>query len=78
MLVVRAQVNAGVAPHGDGKNDVSGENERLDPDFWQDFHDQRSQGHDDECTRSKNESCIGGGVAIKALEHLRNQHRRSE
>src|SRR6266481_3222696 len=78
MLVVSAQVNAGVAPHGNGKNNVSGENEWLDSNLRQDFHDQRSQSDDDEGTRTKNESCIGGAVAVEALEHLGNQHRRAE
>src|SRR2546429_2653050 len=50
----------------------------LMPTRGKDLHDQRSQSHDDECSRSKNEPCIGSGVAVQALEHLGDQHGRTE
>src|SRR2546425_10879511 len=65
-------------PHGNGKDDVPRENQRLDAHLGQDSYNERRKSHDDECSRSKNEPCICRGVAVQALEHLRNQHRRPE
>src|SRR5258708_2969135 len=67
VFVVRTQVNAGVTPHGNSKDDVSREDQRLDANFREDSHNQRSQSHDDECTGSKNQPGICRRVAIQAL-----------
>src|SRR5260370_12566337 len=67
VLVVRTQVNAGVTPHGNSKDDVSREDQRFDANFREDSHNQRSQSHDDECTGSKNQPGICRRVAIQAL-----------
>jgi len=70
-FIVCAEIDAGVAPHGNGKDDVPNENERLDPDLGQNPHDYRCQSHDDECTGPENQSCVGSSVAVQALEHLK-------
>jgi hypothetical protein len=50
VFVVCAEINAGVSSHGNGKNEISEENERLDTDSRENPHNYRGQGNDDEYT----------------------------
>src|SRR6516164_9393809 len=73
VLVVSAKVDASVLPHSQGEDHIPDEDERLDTKLWQDSDNDRGESDNYERAGAKNESRIGGGVAVEDLQHLWNQ-----
>ena len=78
MFVIGGESEAGVIPHGNGENNVARENHGFYADFGQDFYHDGRENHDDHGARTQDETGIRGGVAVEALQDLRNQDGRAE
>ncbi len=73
MAIVGSEVEAREVPHRDSEDAISRADQRPHADFWQKRNHYGSQHHNYEGTWAKDEARVCSGIAVKPLEHLRNQ-----
>src|SRR6266480_7130018 len=77
-VVICGKIEAREVPHCEAKNREAQADESRHRNPLHQLHHQRSHDHNHHRTRTEHQPSVSGGITIERLQHLRNQHRRSE